>query len=234
MNRLDNIRVCGERGHRGFGIVSDTGCHLMFQRLDLRRQHPGELCVHILPQALDGSAFGTLGGQEQTDQIRREDQRCGLMTTPIVPQDHLQACLLVGGKRMHKDLTVDGIQVRQCQKKALPTPWFHGTIPREVLEPVWYPSHRFDPAQGEASSLAGQEANATFIFATEAHWQGSHCWRPRLHRGQFVRDTTWKILLKCHDCFRGFLICDGLGTCSLARRWYRTSRGTGLSASDRP
>jgi hypothetical protein len=71
-------------------------------------------------------------------------------------------------KLTEKDLKIDGIQLRELQKKALAGRGFDGAIHIEVLETILYGSHGFYTAQCDASALHRQQAKAAFILAKDS------------------------------------------------------------------
>jgi hypothetical protein len=71
-------------------------------------------------------------------------------------------------KLAEKDLKIDGIQLRELQKKALAGRGFDGAIHREVLETIRDGSHGFYTAQCDASAWHRQQAKAACIVAKDS------------------------------------------------------------------
>ena len=111
MNGSDNIGVRGPGVNRRLRIVPDHGFHLVFQRLDGGRQAPGQWGFHGFPQPLDWSELWALGRQEQADHMGRDQQRFGLMATPLIQHQHVQGVLIVLSQRIQEGLQVDGLQL---------------------------------------------------------------------------------------------------------------------------
>jgi hypothetical protein len=169
MNGSDKIWVRGKGVKRGLRIVPDNGFYKVFQLIDCGRQNPGQLGFHGFPQPLDRIELWAIGRQEQTDNIGRDHQRFGLMATPIIHHHNIQAVPVVLGELIQKELKVDGIQMRQLQKKAVPGAGFDGAIQIEVLELVLHWPYRLYPAHRNASALHWEQAKATFILAKNSY-----------------------------------------------------------------
>jgi hypothetical protein len=79
-------------------------------------------------------------------------------------------------KLIEKDLKIDGIQLRELQKKALAGRGFDRAIYRDVLETLLHCSNGFYTAQRDASALYGQQAKAAFILAKYSDRARSRGW----------------------------------------------------------
>ena len=142
MNRLDNRGIGCEGANRGFGGVPENGFHAVCSGVELGRQHPSPLIFSLLPEALDGMEFGTLGRPEQTRHLVGDPPRCRRMPAPLIPQDPIQGVLRGGGhtppersgRSQSSSTVIPGTHARRSSVRWRRTPSRARTRPAQDLQ----------------------------------------------------------------------------------------------------